>query len=316
MSESDTSIAFGRVRPPNEVWLARAEVEPVLEPDLAIVDTHHHLWHRPGYRYFLEEFCADLDCGHHIEATVFEECHAMYRADGPEHLRSVGETEFAAGMAAMSQSGQYGPTRVVAGIVGFADLTLGDRVQEAFEAHIAAAGGRFRGVRHRAKWDADPIIGTNDADAPGLYLESAFGKGMRQLTNLGLSFDASVFHHQIDDVTALANAQPNASIVLIHFGSPLGYGPYAGKADDIYRQWRASMTELAKCPNVVVKLGGIMIQIANLDYSTEPATTTSKRLAELWRPYIESSIELFGADRCMVESNFPVEKMGVGYGTL
>ena len=307
---------YGRVQKVDPEWFARATSEEPLEPEIAIVDTHHHLWHRPGFRYLMEEFAADLDCGHRIEATVYAECESMYRADGPEHLRPVGETEFAVGMAAMSRSGGYGPTRVAAGIVGFADLTLGDRVTETLEAHIAAGGGRFRGIRQRGKWDPHPEIGTADADRPGLYRDPVFQEGVRTLTRFGLAFDASIFHHQVSDVTALAEAVPEANIVLIHFGSPLGYGPYSGRHDEILWQWRADMADLAKRPNVTVKLGGIMIQHAGYDYGREPAPASSERLAELWRPYIETCIEHFGAGRCMVESNYPVERIGVTYGAI
>lgn len=307
---------YGKVQKADPDWFARAEEEEILEPGLAIVDTHHHLWHRPGFRYLMEDFAADLDCGHNIEATVFAECEAMYRADGPAHLRPVGETEFAAGMAAMSRSGTYGPTRVAAGIVGFADLTLGSRVEEILQAHIDAAGGRFRGIRQRGKWDPHPEIGTADADMPELYRDPVFHDGIRTLTRFGLAFDASIFHHQIADVAALARAVPEADIVLIHFGSPLGYGPYAGKNDEIFSQWRTGIADLATCPNVTVKLGGIMIQHAGFDYGQAAAPASSETLAQIWRPYIETCIEHFGADRCMVESNYPVERIGVTYGAL
>src|SRR6201996_8523939 len=139
---------FGRIYPPDEAWLATAAAEPILEPDLPIVDPHHHLWLRNGHRYLLDEVLADFNSGHNVVATVFLECHSMYRADGPVELRSVGETEFVAGIAAMSASGNYGKTRVAAGIVGYSDLTKGDWVEPVLEAHIRAGGGRFRGVRH------------------------------------------------------------------------------------------------------------------------------------------------------------------------
>ena len=182
---------FGRIMPPRLAWLAKASAEPVLEPDLPIVDTHHHLWNRPGIRYFLDEFLADVRSGHNVVATVFLECNAMYRAGGPEAMRPVGQTEFVAGIAAMSDSGEFGPTRVAAGIIGFADLTLGDRVEPVLEAHIGAGGGRFRGVRYQAAWDADPVIGNSrTASGPQLMRQAGFRAGVARLTALGLSFDA------------------------------------------------------------------------------------------------------------------------------
>jgi predicted TIM-barrel fold metal-dependent hydrolase len=241
----------------------------------------------------------------------------MYRASGPAELRPLGETEFVTGIAAMSDSGAYGPTRVAAGIVGFADLTLGDRVEPVLEAHIRASGGRFRGVRHSAAWDADPVIG-NSRTAKGLHLmqQADFRAGLARLTALGLSLDAWVFHPQLADVTELARAYPDANIVMGHVGGPLGYGPYAGKHDEVFATWKTEITELATCPNVTMKLGGMMMRLAACDYGTRPAPPSSAELADYWRPYIETCIERFGPDRCMFESNFPVEKMGIGWAAL
>jgi L-fuconolactonase len=308
---------FGRIHAPDDIWLGRAPAEAVLEPELAIVDTHHHLWERRDHRYLLHEFLADVRTGHHVVATVFVECNAMYRASGPEELRSLGQTEFVTGMAAMSESGLYGDTRVAAGIVGFADLTLGDQVEPVLEAHIRAGGGRFRGVRHSAAWDASDVIGNSrTAGGPRLMREPSFRAGLRRLTALGLSLDAWTFHPQIADTVELARAFPEASIVVGHVGGPLGYGPYAGKRDEVFAAWKPAVLELARCPNVVMKLGGMMMRLAAYDYRTEPAPPSSKQLADLWRPYIETCIELFGPERCMFESNFPVDKMGIGWVAL
>lgn len=310
---------FGRLIPPDESWLSRAMPEPAIEPDLKIVDAHMHLWHRDnGHKYFVEDYAKDLlASGHDVEATMFVECHAMYRATGPQHLRCVGETEFAAGMAAIAASGIYTHARVAEGIVGYADLTLGERTRETLEAHIAIGRGRFKGVRQGAKWDADPVVkGQVAADGPGLYLDPAFGHGMALLASLGLSFDASVYHPQIPDVAALARAHPDANIVLIHMGSPVGHSSYAGKEAENYAVWLAGIRQLAACPNVSIKLGGILMHVASYDFSQVEAPVTSERLAELWRPYIEACIEAFGVARCMVSSNFPVDKAGFGYRTL
>src|SRR5215216_2363921 len=183
MSASEQLTYFGKIYPPDEAWMAKQPPEPILNPELPIIDHHNHLWDRPKNRYFL----ADFRTGHNIVATVFEECNSMYRASGPEELRSVGETEFVAGIAAMSASGLYGPTCVAAGIVGFADLTLGDRVEAVLEAHLRAGGGRFRGVRHSAAWDADDVIG-NSRTAPGPHVMAGadFRAGLARLTKLGL----------------------------------------------------------------------------------------------------------------------------------
>jgi L-fuconolactonase len=236
----------------------------------------------------------------------------MYRAGGSAELRPVGETEFVAGMAAMSDSGLYGKTRVAAGIVGFADLRLGDRVEPVLHEHVRAGGGRFRGVRHSAAWDASEIIG-NSATAVGPHLlrKADFRAGLARLTALGLSLDAWVFHPQLADAVDLARAFPTANIIAGHCGGPLGYGPYAGKRDEVFAVWKVGIAELARCENVTMKLGGMMMRLAALDYGARPGPPSSAELAEAWRPYIELCIERFGAERCMFESNYPVEKLAL-----
>jgi len=317
MTETTQPTPYGRIFAPREDWLAKAPEEEVLEPELQIVDTHHHFWDLPTHRYLLDQLLADTGSGHDVTATVFIECRSMYRAHGPEELRSVGEVEFAAGVAAMSESGQYGPTRAAAGIVGFADLTLGARVEPVLQALIAAGGGRFRGVRHAAGWHEDPIIGNNHHGAgPGLYLREDFRAGLARLTGLGLSLDALVYHPQHADLIDLARRCPDANIIMNHTGMPLGYGPYTGKGEELYAQWRPGIEALAGCPNVTMKLGGMMMRLAAFDYLKAAAPPASAKLAEWWRPYIETCIELFGAERCTFESNFPVDKMGIGYKAL
>ncbi len=312
-----TQANFPSIYPPDASWLAQAEPEPVLEPDLAIVDAHLHFWEHGAHRYFIQEYASDVrSCGHLVESSVFIECSTHYRADGPAHLAPVGEVEFALEMA--SKAASFGcPSRVAAGIVACADLSRGHLAQETVEALLHAADGRLRGIRQRAKWDADPMVcGSYFAPAPGLYLEAAFGAGIDMLGKLGLAFDASVFHPQLPDVVALARAHPGVQIVLNHTGSPVGHSSYAGKERENHAVWFAGMKALAACPNVCVKLGGLLMNLANFDFLAERAPPNSVKLAELWRPYLEPSIELFGADRCMVASNFPVDKCGFSYGTV
>jgi len=317
MAEPRQNWQFGRIYAPDEAWLATAAAEPVLDPDLPIVDPHHHLWQRGDHRYFLDELLADLNTGHNIVATVFLECHSMYRAGGPPEMRSVGETEFVAGIAAMSASGNYGKTKVAPGIVGYADLTLGDAVEPVLLAHQRAGGGRFRGVRHSAGWDESPVIGNSRPDMrPHLYQRPDFRAGLKQLSALGLSFDAWLYHPQLGDVVDLARTFPATPIIMGHVGGMLGYGPYAGKRDEVFADWKRSMTELAGCANVVVKLGGMINRGAAYDFHGAPTPPSSETMAEVWRPHVEVCIELFGPKRCMFESNFPVDKMGIGYKAL
>ncbi|HSW17683.1 MAG TPA: amidohydrolase family protein [Ramlibacter sp.] len=320
MTQAATHNIFSETRRPDEQWLARAKPEAPIDPALPIVDPHMHLWHhKSGYRYFVEELAQDVaDSGHNVEATVYIECSAMYRADGPEHLKSLGETEFAVGQAAIAASGKYTSCRAAAGIVASVDLRLGEqRVRETLEAHAQAANGRLRGVRSRGKWDADPAVrGAVCASGPRPYLDPVFGEGLDVLASMGLSFDASIFHPQLPEIAELARAHPAAQIVVIHSGSPVGHSSYAGLEAEVHATWLAGMKELSRCPNVSIKLGGLLMCLGKFDFTQIEAPPDSEELARLWRPYIEPCIELFGAARCMVSSNFPVDKAGVPYGTV
>ncbi|MBL6455567.1 amidohydrolase family protein [Belnapia sp. T6] len=302
--------------PVREDWLAR-HAEPALDPELPIIDPHHHLWDRPGWRYLLPELLADTEQGHRILATVFIQCRAMHRAEGPEAMRPIGETEFANGVAAMCASGLYGPIRACAGIVSHADLMLGAAVREVLEAHIRAGNGRFRGIRHIAAWDAEPAV-MNPAYSPpqGMLDLPEFRAGFAQLAPLGLSFEAWLYHPQIPELTALARAFPETPIVLNHLGGPLGIGTYAGQREAIFPHWQAAMTELAGCPNVSVKLGGLGMRINGFGFDTAAEPPGSKALAAAWKPYMHTAIEAFGAGRCMFESNFPVDKGSYSYGVF
>jgi len=297
--------------PVRQEWLDRWH-EEILEPDLPIIDPHHHLWDRPGWRYLLDELLLDLRSGHNIVATVFLQCRAMHRADGLESLRPVGETEFVNGVAAMSASGGYGLTRVCAGIVGYADLQLGTPVRDVLEAHLRAGGDRFRGIRHTNAWEASVPRPTN-APQPGLLADARFRAGFAQLAPLGLSFDAWLYHPQIPELTALAQAFPDTAIVLDHVGGPLGIGAYAGRRDAVFTQWAAGIQDLATCPNVYVKLGGLGMPLTGLALHEQAVPPTSEQLATACRPYFERCIEAFGAERCMFESNFPVDKEAYSY---
>jgi predicted TIM-barrel fold metal-dependent hydrolase len=304
----------------NQAWLERTQ-EPVLEPDLPICDPHHHLWDvRTGFvqsRYLLDEILDDLSGGHNVVSTVFVECNAMVSAEGPPALRCVGETQFVNGVAAMSASGLYGECRVAAGIVGTADLCLGDAVAEVLDAQIAAGGGRFRGIRRMSFWHPSPEIPRLRSNPPeGLLLRDDFRAGFRHLSKRGLTFDVWCAHTQIPEATDLARAFPDTTIVLDHFGGPIGIGPYAGRRDEVFADWRVSIDELAKCPNVVVKLGGLNMQVNGYAWHTQAAPPRSEDLMQSTRRYFEHAIDRFGPDRCMLESNFPVDKLSCSYTVL
>jgi L-fuconolactonase len=297
-------------------WLAK-HTEEILEPSLPIIDPHHHLWDRPGYRYLFPELLADIGSGHNIHATLFEQAGSMYRADGPEELKSLGETQFVCGVAAMSASGIYGPTRCIAGVVGYVDLRLGSRAKGVLERHIAVSDGRVRGIRNGSTWSDDPILGRfGGAAGPGLYLDESFREGFAALAALGLTFDAWVFQTQLSDVVDLARAFPQATIVLNHVGGPIGIGPYAGKRDEAFAAWRDSIHEIARFPNTYVKLGGLGMKMIGFDFFEKPEPPSSQDLEKVWRPYIETCIAAFGPQRSMFESNFPVDKGTCSYQVI
>lgn len=308
------------LKPTNHDWLALT-VEDPLEPDIPICDPHHHLWdcrsERVAPRYLLDEILVDLNSGHHVVSTVFIECGFGFKAEGPEAMRVVGQIEFVNGIAAMSASGLYGEARVAAGIVGTADLRLGDAVTEVLDAQIAAGGGRFRGIRLGATWDPNDAIPNHRTNPPkGLLLRQDFRAGFAHLAPRHLSFEAWCYHHQIPEVTDLARAFPDTTIILDHFGGPIGIGPYAGKADEVYAQWRTHLAELATCDNVVAKLGGINMEVNGFGWHEKPRPPTSQELLDATRRYYEYTIEKFGVDRCMFESNFPVDMMSCSYTVL
>jgi len=300
-------------RYPDPAWLALRQ-EEIIEPGLEIVDPHHHLWDRPGNRFLINELLADTGSGHNITQTVFIECGSMYRADGPVEMKPVGETEFVNGTAAMSASGHYGPTRLCRGIVGYADLRLGDAVARVLEAQIAAGDGRFRGVRHSVTWDASDVLAKARTDPPkGQMFDPTWRAGFARLAPLGLTFEAWLYHPQLLDLADLARAFPQTTIILNHVGGPIGIGPYKDKKAETLAQWTAGITEVGKSQNVVVKLGGLGMTFGMFDFYAREKPPSSTDLETAYRPYIETCIAAFGVDRSMFESNFPPDGASSSY---
>ena len=309
--------------------------EAILEPDLPIIDPHHHLWDlrslidafpQPRHDfiealvdaayYTFDELQADTQSGHNVIGTCFMECGAFYNPAYGEDNKVVGEVEFVDGVAAQGASGLYGNYRPCHAIIGHADLTLGDGARPVLEA-LMAASGRFVGIRHQGAWDADPaVLGAPFHAPPELYADSKFREGFRHLGGLGLTFDAWVLEPQIGDVTALARAFPNQPIVLDHCGSPLNIASYHGKLHEHFDRWRSSIHELAKCENVSVKLGGLAMAFCGMPEDGPAKGVGSETLAAMWRPYIETCIEAFGPERGMFESNYPVDRWGASYPVL
>jgi L-fuconolactonase len=313
---------------PRDTWLQLTKEEP-LDPELPICDPHHHLWdhpdhipdeqlyesHRHARHYLLNELLEDLAGGHNIIQTVFIECRSMYRKAGPPTLRPIGETEFVQGIAAQSASGQYGNTAVAAGIVGFADLTRGHDVAPVLEAQVAASRVRFRGIRFISTWHPHNAINSR-VTASNVLSNPKFREGFAYLHKYNLSFDAWLYHTQLLELVNLANAFPATTIILDHIGGPLGIGPYAGKRDAVFQEWKQGIAALAECTNVVVKLGGIGMPLMGFGWHQRPAPPTSAELADSVAPYFIWCIDHFGVDRCMFESNFPVDKLSCSYSTL
>jgi L-fuconolactonase len=298
-------------------WLDRRR-EEIIEPDLPIVDPHHHLVDRSETgRYLLPELLADIAADHNITATVYLEWLSMYRAQGTAELRPVGEIEFANGVAAMAASGTYGNTRVCAGIVGYADLTLGAPVETVLEAMIAAGGGRFRGIRFITASHPDQAAWGSAIIRPaGLLMAPKVREGFARLAPLGLSFDAWMYHTQLGELVDLARAFPATPIVLDHVGGAIGLGPYAGRRDEVFAEWSRRIRELALCPNVHIKLGGLGMRMFGFSHHMGELPPSSEELAAAWRPYIETCIAAFGSERAMFESNFPVDKGSCSYAAL
>lgn len=297
----------------NSDWLAQAR-EDVIDPEREIVDPHHHLWPRPHLSYDLEELWSDTQDGHNVVQTVFMECGSAYRKDGPDEMRSVGETEFVT--AAAERAAAFPDRAQIAAIVGHADLRRGD-LDAILDAHEAAAKGRFRGIRHAGARDANPEALAIAGRAPeGLYADGDFRRGVARLGERGLTYDTWNYHHQIADFAALARAVPGTTMILDHFGTPLGVGQYEGKRGEIFEKWKDDIAEVAASPNVHAKLGGMAMPDNGYGWNTRETPPSSDEFVEAQAPWYHHAIKCFGPERCMFESNFPVDRLSISYRTL
>lgn len=299
-------------------WLSMTD-EPPLEPQIPICDAHQHFWDfrtklKPYDRYLIHELADDLSCGHNVRSTVFIEARSMYRADGPEELRPVGEVEFVQGIAAASASGLYGPTRIAAAIVGHADLKLGARVEPVLEALLAASPNRFRGIRHIVCWNPHPDVA--DRESEGVLSADGFRTGARVLARMGLSLDIFLYFPQLPELAEFANAVPELTVVMNHLGGLLRIGPYAAAYDEAVAVWKKGIAAVARCPNVVVKLGGLGEIRQGFDFHLRAKPIDSEELAGHMAPLINYCIEEFGPERCMFESNFPMDKLSFSYNVM
>ena len=298
-------------QPGSQEWLDIV-VEDVVDPDAPIVDPHHHLWpDGAGMQYALADLDADLGSGHNVVDTVFVECGASYRRGASDDTAPLGETEFVAGEAVRSQR------QVMGGIVAHADLRRAERLDELLDAHDAAGAGRFRGIRHAGSHALHPEVLMIAGRAPvDLYADPAFRAGVARLGERGLTFDTWHYHYQNREFAALARSVPGTTLVLDHFGTPLGVGPYASQREHIFEQWKADVAEIAACDNVVAKVGGLAMPDNGFGWNTADRPPTSDEFVGAQRRYYEHTIEQFGPDRCMFESNFPVDRLSLSYRTL
>ena len=302
-------------------WLALTP-EPTLEPGLPICDPHHHFWdfrmeRVPNHRYLLHELADDINSGHNVRSTVFVEARSMYRIDGPNEMKPVGEVEFVQGLAAASATGLYGPGRAAAAIVGHANLNLGDQVKPVLEALQAASPNRFRGIRHSVTWDPNPAVENTAAHAAeGQMSSDKFRAGAKVLAGMGMSLEGWMFFPQMPELAEFAKAVPDLTIILNHIGGLSRVGPYTGRDDEVMATWRSGITAAASCPNVVIKLGGIGMPRVGFDWHLRDKPIGSEELAKDMAPLVSYCIEQFGPNRCMFESNFPVDKVSYSYNVM
>jgi L-fuconolactonase len=300
---------------PSIAWLHK-HTEEIIEPDRPIIDAHHHIWEQDGNAYLLDDLVADVVSGHNVKATVFVEARYGYRASGPQELRCLGETEKIRALVEEARK-QRVSVDVCAAIVAHADLRLGRHVTSVIEGHLASAPDRLRGVRQSVARDPEFPNGIVLRPAPaGLLADLSYREGLRTLAEYDLSYDAMLYHRQIPELTATARALPQLPIILDHFGCIIGVGPYKGREGEIFQRWRSDLEDLAQCPNVSIKLGGLGMIICGAEHHLRETPPSSSELAQAWRPHVETCIELFGTRRCLFESNFPVDKAMFSYHVL
>lgn len=303
------------MQPGSDEWLNQF-AEDVIDPDRRILDPHHHLWPAGGaLPYGLDQLHADTGDGHNIEATVFVECGAAYRSSGPNHLRSVGETEFVAAQAAASA--QRVDQASIRGIVSNADLRLGPLLDETLDAHRAAGNGLFVGIRHSLARAPEPeVMAIPGMADEGLSADPAFRAGLAKLGERGLIFDSWHYHHQNAEFAALAAAVPGTTMVLDHFGTPIGVGRLADRQDEVFELWKEDIAAVAENPNVVAKIGGLAMPDNGYGWHLRDQPASSEELVDAQARYYLHTIECFGPDRCMFESNFPVDRFSLSYRTV
>jgi predicted TIM-barrel fold metal-dependent hydrolase len=300
-------------------WLNQVK-EDIIDPDLPIIDPHHHLWHGDNqlagsFPYLMEQLSEDTNSGHNIIGTIFMECAQGYYLNDDEKYKPIGETEFVINIIEESKN-ISGPTNIL-GIISFADLMLGSEVKDVLDQHIITGKGLFKGIRHAAGWDHNNEIQNSHSNpVKNIYHESSFRKGAEELIKLNLTFDAWHYHHQINDLSIFSKNYPELTIIHDHFGGPLGVGPYQGKRDEIFKKWKDDISLLAESKNVYAKLGGLAMPVNGWNFHKNDKPATSNQIVEMHNDYYSHTLECFGVERCMFESNFPVDRRSVSYHVI
>ena len=304
--------------PTGNDWLALT-TEETLEPEIVICDPHHHFWvHRPEpadyQQYLLPDLAGDVNSGHNVHSTVFIEVRCEYRTDGPDEMKPVGEVEYVQTIADASASGSHGPTKAAAAIIGHADLKLGEGVRPVLEAMQAASPNRFRGVRHSVGWDESRELANREIK--GALGTDGYRAGAKALAGMGLILENSLYFHQASELADFARALPELTIVLNHIGGLVRVGPYANRDEYVLPEWRKGIELMAKAPNIVLKLGGVGQTRFAYGWDERETPVGSEELAETLGPLMNHCIEQFGPERCMFESNYPVDKISYSYNVL
>jgi len=304
--------------PGGNEWLAKTQ-EETLEPEISICDPHHHFWvARPEpvhyQQYLLPELSSDVGSGHNVKSTVFIEVRCEYRTDGPDEMKPVGEVEYIQTIADAADAGNEGLTKAAAAIIGHADLKLGDGVRPVLEAMQAASPNRFRGVRHSVGYDESPELANRDIK--GALGTDGYRAGAKVLASMGLVLENSLYYHQLSELADFARAVPELPIVLNHIGGLVRVGPYANRDEEVMPEWRKGVEEVSKCPNIIMKLGGVGQLRYGYYWHDRETAIGSEELAQELGPLMEHCIQQFGPDRCMFESNFPVDKISYSYNVI
>lgn len=309
----DTAVAPSERSQRHAQWLTLRQ-EPILEPDLAVVDPHHHLWDREGERYDLAARRAESRSGHRVLASLYVECLHQYRNHGPEHLLCVGETEW---WVRQVRDGEPAlQPRICQGLIARSNLLLGAEVDRVLQAHADAAGPGLRGFRFCAAQDTDPRLRSHYPCPPDPFAPGAIDQGLQAVARTGLPLDIWVYFHQLPAVASWLTRHPATPIVLNHAGGPIGLGPYAGQRDAVRQQWARHLALFRDMPQVSLKFGGLAMALAGFGWHRRDRPASSQELAQAWQPYFETCLDVFGPGRVMFESNFPVDRAGCSQVTL